>query len=198
MAEQASSLGYVDSVAAVQATIETVFIGVGTDESNRGQGNFLPDGFDTLYDYPLTNLTAGLADPAPSQIGRSGGIDADQGEDLLPQRRSAFPALNGSAALFQEGSSAALRFETVVDAIWTDIIVPDGGNPDVPIIARIFDGEGTLVWSQLGGAIPPIHFVPPSVAVRGPAYITVGGDGSGVDNAITTGTVTVTGFTRRA
>ena len=189
-------LGYLDGVEVGNGDDETVFLAVGTDRGERGAGNFLPDGFNTNYDYPLTRLTGGLADPLTSQVGRAGGVDASQGEDVLSQRRSAFR--KSPAALAQERYSSAARFVTVVDAIWTDIIVPDGGNDDVPILVKIFDGSGSLVWSELGGAVPPIHFTVPSVTVRGPAYITVGGDGSGADNEITDGSVTVTGFTRRA
>lgn len=183
-------LGYLDGVGVGNGDDEIVFLAVGTDRGERGAGNFLPDGFNTLYDYEKT------PDVTPGDVGRSGGIDASQGEDVLPQRRSAFR--KSPAFLAQERYSSAARFETVVDAIWTDIIVPDGGNPDVPILAKIFDGSGVLVWSELGGATPPIHFTVPSVTVRGPAFITVGGDGSGTDDAITDGSVTVTGFTRRA
>jgi hypothetical protein len=169
---------------------ETVFLAVGTDRGERGAGNFLPDGFNTLYDYEKTPATT------PGDVGRSGGIDASQGEDVLPQRRSAFR--KSPAFLAQERSSAAARFVTVVNDIFTDLVVPDGVNPDVPIKVSIFDGEGTLVWSEVGNAAPPVHFTVPGVTVRGPAFITAGGDGSGADNAITDGSVTVTGFTRRA
>lgn len=184
--------GYVDGLSIGNGDDEVVFLAVGTDRGDRGAGNFLPDGFNTLYSYPIQDVVT----PVAPNVGRTGGISADQGEDVLASRRSAFR--QSPALLAQDINPSAARFETVVDAIWTDIIVPDGGNPDVPIVAKIFDGEGTLVWSQKGGATPPIHFTPPNIAVRGPAYITVGGDGSGTDDAITDGLVTVTGFTRRA
>ena len=183
-------LGYLGGIEVGNGDDETVFLAVGTDHGERGAGNFLPDGFNTLYDYEKTPATT------PGDVGRSGGIDASQGEDVLPQRRSAFR--KSPAFLAQERYSSAARFVTVVNDIWTDIIVPDGGNPDVPILVKIFDGAGVLVWQELGGATPPIHLTVPNVTVRGPAYITAGGDGSGADNAITDGSVTVTGFTRRA
>ena len=185
-------LGYLEGLSIGNGNDEVVFAAVGTDRGDRGAGNFLPDGFNTGYSYPIQDVVT----PVAPNVGRTGGISADQGEDVLASRRSAFR--QSPALLAQEINPSAARFETVVDAIWTDIIVPDAGNPDVPIIAKIFDGEGTLVWSQKGGAVPPIHFTPPNVTVRGPAYITVGGDGSGTDDAITDGSFTATGFTRRA
>lgn len=191
MAAQDVMQGYIDSVAVSHTPIEVVFIGVGSDRSNRGEGDFLPDGFNTLYDYPL--------DPAanPGDVGRTGGIDAGQGEDVLSQRRSAFR--KSPAQLAQERHPSQALFLTTVDAITTNIAVPDGANPDVPILAQIFDGSGTLVWSQLGSATPPVYFAPPGVTVRGPAYVTVGGNGTEIgDGAITTGIVTVEGFTRKA
>ena len=174
--------GYVDSLALLDSVILAVYVAAGTDRSNRGEGYFLPDGFNTNYDYPL--------DPAnnPGQVGRSGGIDASQGEDFLPQRRSAFR--NSPAALAQERYPSASRFITTVDSILNAGIVTLG----TLLTYSIAEIDGTVKWSTTV-AETVTEIVVPHVECRGPAFLTVAEPAA---TAITAGTVTMQGDIRVA
>jgi hypothetical protein len=182
-----SLLGYLGSVSIIAAAT-TLHLAVGTDRSNRGEGYRIPDAFNTLYDYPLTRLTGGLADPLPSQVGRGGGVDSNQGEDILPQRRSAFR--NSPAARAREINPSASRFLTVVDAITNNALATTG----TLLQYTLTEEDGNVVWSQ--EELEAVTFIDvPSVVCRGPAYLTVVGD---TGAAFTAGEVGMTGDIRVA
>ena len=181
-------LGYEDGLAILDSVINAVYVGIGTDRSNRGAGYFLPDGFNTLYDYPLTRLTGGLADPLTSQVGRAGGVSASQGEDVLSQRRSAFR--KSPAALAQERHPSASRFITTIDTILNAGMVTTG----TLLTYSIAEIDGVVKWSTtVAETVQEIDV--PRVECRGPAFITVAEPAA---TAITAGTVTVLGDQRVA
>ena len=181
-------LGYEDSLILLDLVKNAVYVAAGTDRSNRGEGYFLPDGFNTNYDYPLQGQTGGVADPLPSQVGRAGGIDASQGEDLLPQRRSAFR--NSPAALAQERYPSASRFITTVDSILNAGMVTTG----TLLTYSIAEIDGTVIWSTTVAETVQ-EIVVPHVECRGPAFLTVAEPAA---TAITAGTVTMQGDIRVA
>lgn len=176
-------LGYEDSVSIIAAAT-TLRLAAGTDRGNRGQGYFLPDGFNTLYDYGI----AGPPNPVAPNIGRAGGISAAQGEDILKSRRSAFRA--SPAALAQEINPSCSRFLTVVDSITNNALATTGAS----LVYTISEGDGTVLWSttQLE-AVSEIDV--PNVECRGPAFLTVVGD---TGAAFTAGSVGMYGDIRVA
>ena len=176
-------LGYKDSVAIISAAT-VLRLAAGTDRGDRGRGYFLPDGFNTLYDYGIS----GPPNPVAPNIGRTGGISADQGEDILKSRRSAFRA--SPAALAQDINPSCSRFLTVVDAITNNALATTGTS----LIYTIFDGEDNVLWStrQLE-AVSEIAV--PNVRTRGPAFLTVVGD---TGAAFTAGSVGMYGDIRVA
>ena len=181
-----SLLGQNEPGLAVSDSINQLFLSVGGDFARDGAGDRVPEYIDTGYIYNK--------DPAnnPNQVGRGGGIAADQGEDILPLRRSAFGT--GRDDLDRELNPASPRFDTVVQRITHNLAV--GAEA---IVFRILEYDfqqnaSTVVWStQNANTVQEIAV--PNVRTRGPAYIVAQGAALG---AITAGVMTVEGVRRTA
>ncbi len=163
-----------------------MLVGVGNRFSREGGGNTLPGMFNTPYDYPRGGLVS------PTQVGRGGGIAADQGEDVLPQRASKFGTANRTLA--REGNSARPKFEVFVRSISHNLVA--GAGEDLRV--QLFEGDPLVnvpIWQHfIPAGSPEPEILVPNVRCANAAYLQIFGAGFG--NIV--GQATMRGITRAA
>lgn len=181
-----AALGYEDALYPTASPGNFLYVAAGTDRANRGGGAFLPLYDDTDYDYPIVNTAV------PAQgVGRGGGIDADLGEDILRNRRSAFgvdsPLLENRA---QEANPAFLKFESVLENVTTDVEFGAAENRRISVYSW---RNSTPVYQAIVGGSGPVS-VSMNVAVVGPVFVELSGAAFGAPSA--TGTYSISGAIR--
>ena len=186
MAPQNAMVGYIgDSVPIHHSSGLFVYVSPGFDESERGQGDFNPQPFDMDYEYAI-QTSPGV--PA-SAVGRGGGIDARQGEDILPQKASRFGTANIRKA--KEVHPANTIQETIVRSISHSLTTAGTEN----ILFTIYeDGDPNPIW-QTEVPEATLEVLVPDVRTRGPARLNVNAKAFG---AFTAGIVVMRGITRAA
>lgn len=167
--------GYLDSVPLTHNLNNFAYAGINVDMSERGAPEYtIPHGLDADYVY---NIQTAPGTPV-SAVGRAGGIAADQGEDILPQRASIFRTSNWRRE--REVRPANPKF--VTRAMWLTHNLTSVGAAACRFLFYKDDGDPIAIHTEI---VPEAtHEVPlPNIECVGPMFVGV----NKTDNAAFTG-----------